>query len=143
MNWLSNLKWNYNRFTHLFFRYSIEVKTKKLEHIRPDPPTFLMRLVDLNENYGTIRVGWIPNIYGASGVDFFVKYRKKDTETWFKTDDVIKNMVMTLSGLPINQTYEIAVVSVDGEYTAESEVQEIEVNKIGRIFSFFIKLHLK
>lgn len=118
----------------IFFSYSIEAKTNPMNNVPPDPPTFALKLLNLNEKYGKIQVDWIPKIDGVPGVDFFVKYHLKGQQKWYRSIDVVNGFTIFFGELPLNKTYEFIVVSVDGEYTAESEPQEIQTKKIGRTF---------
>lgn len=119
---------------YIFSNY-IEAKTKQLEYIQPDPPTFSWKLLNSKKNSTAIilRVDWIPNTNGIPGANFFVKYREKGKQIWLETNQTITDYSMIIHDLRLNDTFELVVVSVDGDYTAESEIQEVEIKKIGNI----------
>ena len=93
--------------------------------------------MQIDDGFETITVNWSPNINGRPGTHFFVKYRIKDETSdpsdydldedpsYVATDPELYEDFIIIRGLNPNKTYEFIVVSVDGEYMAESEVKEI------------------
>lgn len=80
----------------------------------------------------TIKVIWMPSDRGIAGSDFYVKFRIKGKQNWNQTNHGIasKDFVI-VSNLELNQAYEFFVVSVDGEFTNSSDVQDVSMVKIG------------
>lgn len=79
-----------------------------------------------------IKINWLPKLSGKPGSNFFVKYRIKGTERWFRTKLILDDDYTVVENLTPNETYEFKVVSVDGDYETESDVQDIATVKYGR-----------
>lgn len=63
---------------------------------------------------------------GRPGTHFFVKYRIKGATSWWHTNHELDEDFTIIRALSPDETYEIIVVSVDGDYMTESELQEIQ-----------------
>lgn len=59
---------------------------------------------------GTVRVTWTPDVDGNPGTNFFVKYRIKDKGQWIKTKLITDEIFVDIGEILSNETYEIAVV---------------------------------
>lgn len=73
----------------------------------------------------------MPSVDGRSGSHFFAKYRIKGETTWLSTDNILEDDYVLIRGLQPDETYEFIVASVDGEYLAESHVQDVPTIGIG------------
>lgn len=118
-----------------FSRFSIEAETKSQESTRPDAPSFEWELLSTtgSSNDVAIKVVWKPNVGGNPGVDFIVKYRLNGEMNWNSTDQIKDNDFVIILGLQLNKDYDCRVISVDGEYTAQSQILQIST-KIGGKF---------
>lgn len=112
----------------IFFR--TYVRTKTLLNGQPDPPAFTVDPLSPVGNRGRIKIFWLPNRSGYSGSNFYVKYRIKNEE-WTNTDPIVINDFVIISDLSTCQTYEIIVVSIDGDKWAESPMQTVFIGTKG------------
>lgn len=103
----------------------------------PDPPYFTWEQQPADNGYATIRVNWMPSIDGRSGSHFFAKYRIKGETTWLSTDNILEDDFVIIRGLQPDETYEFVVASVDGEYLAESHVQDVPTIGIGMFSTLY------
>lgn len=115
----------------------MESKTKSKGAFQPDPPTFTWELSPTknDEQKIDIIVIWMPKVDGVPGSHFFVKYRIKGRADWNTTHVIFYEDFKKISSLLKNNVYELSVVSVDGEYLAESEVQEISTITKNGVFN--------
>lgn len=115
-----------------FNSYFIEQKTGQGGSFPPDRPEFGWELYPSDNGLTQIRVKWLPNFtYNKPGSHFFAKYRIKGTSQWLETDPVIEDDFVVIHGLQPDETYEFAVVSVDGDHLAESSSQHIPIPENG------------
>lgn len=114
-----------------YCRRYVEVQTKREGIVQPDPPTFVWEHLELEAGNITIKVIWIPALDGATGSHFFVKYRIKSESSWTLTHHEEVDDFVIIGQLLPSQLYEMVVVSVDGEFMAESPVQEIRTKTFG------------
>lgn len=114
--------------------YFIERKTgAKGVALPPEKPDFSWELYPTDNGLNELRVKWLPNFTSnRPGSHFFVKYSVKGTSQWVQTDAVIENDFAMIRGLEPDTTYEMAVVSVEGEYHAESSIQEVSIPENGK-----------
>lgn len=78
-------------------------------------------------NFVKVRVTWLPNL-DKPGSHFYVRYKKKGETTPSKTPDELNEDYLDVEGLEPDETYEFTVVSVDGSYFTESEMQEYDTS---------------
>lgn len=76
----------------------------------------------------------MPNRDGNLGSSFFVKYRLKNDTNWINTDQILSVDFIIIDNLMVNTIYDFVVVSVDGKYMAESEIQEVLIGEVGKQF---------
>lgn len=78
-----------------------------------------------------IKVIWLPNLDGIPGANFYVKYHKIGELKWIKTEYIKDDDFVIIPELPLNEVYAFRVVSVDGDYTTESQIIEISTRISG------------
>lgn len=128
--WLISEKIFFQHF-HLLHSYFIEQKTLSGLSVPPDAPYFTWEQLPSENGYATIRVNWMPSVEGKSGSHFFAKYRVKGETTWLSSDNILEDDYVIIRGLEPDETYEFIVVSVDGTYATDSQVQEVPTVGIG------------
>lgn len=111
--------------------YFIEQRTLSGLSYPPDAPYFTWEQIPAENGFATIRVNWMPRVDGRSGSHFFAKYRIKGETTWLSTPNILEEDFVLIRGLQPDETYEFIVASVDGEYLAESHVQDVPTIGIG------------
>ncbi|XP_031639111.1 neuroglian-like isoform X2 [Contarinia nasturtii] len=101
---------------------STQLETK--EPRKPLVPSFTWEPQNELIGYdGNVRVNWKPTTNdGLSGSQFYVKFEDKKNHDWSKTSRIISED-FTIINLKPKVTYEVIVVSVDGNYETESDVQ--------------------
>lgn len=111
----------------LLFRYYIDSETKQFSNNtnKPNPPNFKWEILSEDEERMKIRVIWDPDLTGHSGSNFFVKYRIKGEREWTVTNPILEEDYVIIDRLVRSQTYEFAVISVDGEQTSDGVVRDI------------------
>lgn len=115
----------------LFLTQFVEFRTKGEGSVQPDPSTFVWEHLELGSGDVSIKVIWMPAVDGATGMNFFVKYRIKSESSWILTHhEEVNDFVIVRQLLP-SQLYEMVMVSIDGEFSAESQIQEIKTKEIG------------
>lgn len=67
------------------------------------------------------KITWIPDIDRNPGDHFYIKYRMKGAPEYFVSDPVYDKDYIILKYFNSCKNYEIILVSVDGEYSKESE----------------------
>lgn len=113
-------------------RFSIEARTHSRAAVTPDKPTFIWKQMLSTNAFATIKVIWMPSYLGIAGSNFFVKFRIKGKQNWNQTNhSIVSKDFVIVSNLELNETYEFAVVSVDGEFTNISDVQDVSMVNIG------------
>lgn len=93
------------------------------------PPTKPSFTWEVWEGFGDkcVEVNWIPDMEGNPGSSFRVVYRKNGQSQWKETERIIDAMYTIIYDLIRDTVYDMAVVSIDGEYSTQSDVQEIKV----------------
>lgn len=105
----------------------MEQKTGTGGAFPPDQPDFDYILTPTDNGLTDVKVKWLPNFsYNKPGSHFFAKYHIKGTTKWLETDPVIDNDYVVIHGLQPEETYEMTVVSVDGEHIAESQKRDVD-----------------
>lgn len=115
----------------LFYRRFVELQTKEEGSVQPDSPTFVWQHLKQENGNIAIKVIWMPAADGATGSNFFLKYRIKGESAWTLTHHEEVNDFVIIRQLSPNRLYQIVIVSVDGEFTAEGQMQEITTRAIG------------
>ncbi|XP_055305925.1 neuroglian-like [Sitodiplosis mosellana] len=100
-----------------------------LSPAQPDVPSFTWEPLESTTNETSVRVNWIPKLNGNPGSSFRVLYRMDEKSNWTETEEVINHNSIIVTGLLQNQAYEMAVVSIDGQFLAQSEVQILKTNE--------------
>lgn len=95
--------------------------------VPPEAPSFGWERLPSDNGYANIKVIWHPNLE-RPGSHFFAKYRIKGQSEWLKSDAQTQEDNLVVRALELDSNYEFAVVSVDGEYTSESLVQEVNID---------------
>lgn len=90
----------------------------------PTKPSFTWEFLDAA--YNKTNITWLPDMDGNPGSSFRVVYRLKGHTGWIETETVINSKSAIIDDLLSDTVYEMAVVSIDGKYTTESDVQEIK-----------------
>lgn len=113
-------------FIHIF-SYFIDAKTSEKDEksMTPDRPDFTWEQLPSTDYFGGIKVKWLPNVTGKPGTHFFAKFRQEGASMWSETDYVLDDDSVEINDLLEDEVYEVAVVSVDGEYMTESNIQKI------------------
>lgn len=115
-----------------FSSFFIDRKTGEGGVYAPDKPEYSWELYPTDNGLTEVRVKWLPNFdHKKPGSHFFVKHRISGTSQWVETDPVIEDDFIYIRGLEPENTYEMVVVSVDGELNAESEPQEVPIPENG------------
>ncbi|XP_054278770.1 neuroglian isoform X2 [Macrosteles quadrilineatus] len=109
--------------------YFIEQRTRGSQSAPPDTPMFRLEqeAYQNNNGYGHVKVTWMPNLEGKPGSHFYVKYKTKEDSQWTISDNEMDEDYLVMRPLSPGQTYEFQLVAVDGDYTKESDVQELEI----------------
>ncbi|XP_046388931.1 neuroglian isoform X2 [Ischnura elegans] len=97
---------------------------------KPDPPKFKWHRLPSDNGLAAIKVVWLPNIEGKPGSHFYVRYRMKGEANFEKTNNEMAEDYIIVRGLRPGEVYEFLVVAVDGDYSSESEVEEVETYSI-------------
>lgn len=100
----------------------------------PDQPSLECESMPNDET--AIRINWLPKLDGKSGTNFFVKYRIKGNAEWSSTGQILDDDFAIVENLTPNESYEFKVVSVDGDYATESDVQDGPPIKYGKLGMF-------
>ncbi|XP_060537044.1 neuroglian isoform X2 [Cylas formicarius] len=108
-------------------RYFIEKTTKPPGFHKPSPPKFRWELIK-EDDKPAVRVIWEPSEDGRPGSHFYVKYKKKGETQYLHTPHQKVNDTQDVLGLEGGETYDFVVTSVDGDYEADSDVQEVSTN---------------
>lgn len=108
-------------FIDFLFNFSAGYELKTNTASPPTKPSLSMKLID--ENSGTVRVKWMPQKDGNPGSKFYVKYCISSTEECEKSIEVIYDDFTTVILAP-KITYDVSVVSIDGEFETESDIQK-------------------
>lgn len=87
-------------------------------------PSFSWDVLTKENGFVKLRLNWLPNVDGIPGSKFFVKFREKCKEKWNATNEIVTDDFIIFT-LPQNYVYEFIVISVDGNYKAESDVKEL------------------
>lgn len=106
--------------------YFIERSTRASGAAVPGRPSFIWEHLRTDSETSTIKVTWIPNTETNPGSHFYVEYRLYNENRFVRTDNELYKDFIILEGLQPSRTYQVRVVAVDGEYTAISQVEEIE-----------------
>lgn len=102
--------------------------------MRPDIPSFEWKLLPSENGYANIKVIWLPNTINQNGGShFYVKYREKRQSMWIISEEELYNDFVVLHNLDPDKTYEIIVVSVEGEFEKESQSQDVYTSANGNI----------
>lgn len=111
------------------------MKTLSGDSYEPDRPDFSWEHLPSENGLESIKVNWLPNVNGRPGTHFFVKYRVKGEIYWSDTDYVLDEDFIIIRGLIPDETYEVVVISVDGNHMADSENKEIQttVNSVSTL----------
>ena len=72
----------------------------------------------------SVKVIWLPKVDGNPGTDFYLKYRLKGESKWLHTSVIELDDFVVIGELSPSKIYEMAVVSVEGGFEAESDIQE-------------------
>ncbi|XP_014258139.1 neuroglian isoform X2 [Cimex lectularius] len=111
--------------------YYIEQRTRGSQTAPPDKPKFKWSRLPSENGYAKVKVQWLPNIEGSKpGSHFFVNYKLKGDTQYQKTPDTMDEDYVIIRGLQPSETYDFRVVSVDGEYVAESDAEEVEMYSV-------------
>ncbi|XP_073993820.1 neuroglian isoform X3 [Rhodnius prolixus] len=110
--------------------YFIEQRTRGSQTVPPDVPKFTWSRLPSDNGYASVKVTWLPDLDGKPGSHFFVKYKIKGEPNFQRTDDTTDEDYTIVRGLKPSETYEFRVVSVDGEFVAESDSDDIEMYSI-------------
>lgn len=105
-------------------RFFIERQTKMPGSHEPSKPTFTWDTVKDGLS-ASVRVHWLPSEDGKPGSHFYVKYKKRGETTYLETPPEKDEDFYVVSGLDSGEVYDFKVVSVDGNYNVESDVQEV------------------
>ncbi|XP_050313304.1 neuroglian isoform X2 [Anthonomus grandis grandis] len=109
--------------------YFLEAETRSQRFMQPDKPSFRWEpLRDPGKPASSVRVTWLPNEHGNPGSHFYVKYKKRGESGYLKTPPEKNEDFMDVDGLENGETYEMIVVSVDGEYEIDSDPQDVYTN---------------
>ena len=92
----------------------------------PDAPTFTWTQL-LDNDMPVIKVTWLPNVDGNPGSHFYVQYRRKGETIFEKSAEEFDEEFLVLRGFDTGQIYEMRVVSVDGDLSTASQIEEMFV----------------
>ncbi|XP_055305923.1 vascular endothelial growth factor receptor 3-like [Sitodiplosis mosellana] len=106
-------------------RCELRGQTKPPGMKKPDQPTFTFELLPLETDFLRVKVIWLPNVDGNPGTDFYVKYRLKGVTEWHHTNPILKDDFSVIECLSPKETYEMIVVSLEGHFEAESDIQKV------------------
>lgn len=110
------------------------IERQTLNSYPPSQPEFRY-LVTKEDQTASVKIFWIPSKTGNPGSHFFVKYRKKGEPDFLISDPEINEDFLEVSGLEPATNYEFIATSVDGNYTADSELQEISTDDVDPIIT--------
>lgn len=96
--------------------------------VQPDAPTFEWELLESTGNESNVRVNWIPKMKGHPGSSFYVDYCLIGEDNWTKTWKVVNNHSTVVTGLLRGKAYDMKVISVNGKFEAESDVQTVKTH---------------
>lgn len=110
--------------------YFIEQRTRGSVSVPPDRPSFKLLRLPSESGYANVKALWLPNIDGRPGSHFYVKYRIKGEPIYQQTAETTDEDYTIVRGLQPSETYEFKVVSVDGDFIAESDAEEMEMHSV-------------
>lgn len=111
--------------------FYVEQVTRISEATPPGKPSFIWQHISTKTGAPAIKITWIPNTDSNPGSHFFVKYKLYGESMFQETKPELYEDFIVLQGLEAEQTYQVAVVAVDGNYTTESGVEEIDTRTSG------------
>ncbi|KAK4296763.1 hypothetical protein Pmani_030767 [Petrolisthes manimaculis] len=113
--------------------YYIERTTRSTdtEATPPGKPTIIWQHMSTNTGAVAIKITWVPDTEGNPGSHFFVKYKLYGASMFDETKPELYRDFIVLKGLKTESTYQVAVVAVDGEFTTESDLEEIDTHATG------------
>lgn len=93
----------------------------------PTTPSFTWEI--LRDYTDKVEINWKPDMNGNPGSCFRVVYRINGRIDWNETNPIINAMSTIIDGLHSETEYEMAVVSIDGEYSTQSDAQIIKTSR--------------
>ncbi|XP_063870133.1 neuroglian-like isoform X1 [Scylla paramamosain] len=119
--------------------YFIERMTRSTGATPPGKPGFIWQHVTTKKGEAAIKVTWIPNTESNPGSHFFVKYKLYGGSIVSQTKPELYEDFILLKGLELDKVYQVSVVAVDGTYSIESDVEEIDTHRTGVSQGVFIR----
>ncbi|KAG7157810.1 Neuroglian-like 2 [Homarus americanus] len=111
--------------------YYIERMTRSTEATPPGKPSFIWQHISTKTGAPAIKITWIPNTESNPGSHFFIKYRLYGESMFLETKPELYQDFIVLKGLEAEETYQVCLVAVDGVYSTESDVEEIDTHLTG------------
>ncbi|XP_069981771.1 neuroglian isoform X2 [Penaeus vannamei] len=111
--------------------YYIERMTRSTGASPPGKPTFIWQHISTKTGTPAIKITWIPNTESNPGSHFFVKYKLYGESMFQETKPELYQDFTILKGLEPERAYKMSVVAVDGEFTTESDIEEIDTHETG------------
>ncbi|XP_068206070.1 LOW QUALITY PROTEIN: neuroglian-like [Palaemon carinicauda] len=110
------------------FPYYIERTTRAPGADPPGKPSFIWQHISTKTGIPAIKITWIPNTETNPGSHFYVKYKLFGESMFQETKPELYQDFTVLEGLEENQAYQVCVVAVDGEFSTESDIEEIDTH---------------
>ncbi|KAL7648874.1 UNVERIFIED_CONTAM: hypothetical protein RMT77_000794 [Armadillidium vulgare] len=110
--------------------FFIERTTRSEGETPPGKPRFTWHHVSTKTGDPAIKITWIPD-EANPGASFFAQYKRYGESSFMDSRHELNEDFLILDGLDLDQTYEVRVVAVDGNYNTASDVEEIETSPTG------------